>query len=214
MQTPLWQFWTDWAIKAIAAFGTFLVAFIALFGSWLRNWIWPPELTISLVSDEGHPLTVWTFDTTTGKQIHQTSGFWYFVRVENSTRWNPVTDVYIFLLAVEQENAAGELTPVWSGRQALHWRQDDSLQPKKIGYSSESDLCHILENPSQVKLGLLVANQMSPEIFTDKFRIAVTLQARGVEADSKPLRIKISWDGKWSADKDEMKKLHLVFNRV
>jgi hypothetical protein len=95
MQTPLWQFWTDWAIKALGTVATLLVAFVALFGAWLRNWIWPPELTISLVSDEGYSSTVVAFDTS-GKPIHQTSGFWYFVQVENSTRWNPVTDLYIF----------------------------------------------------------------------------------------------------------------------
>ena len=212
MQTPLWQFWTDFAVKAFAAVGTFLVAFIALFGSWLRNWIWPPSLSLSLVTDEGYPLKVGTFDTATRKQLHQTDGFWYFVAVENSTRWNPVTDVYVFLLAIEQKNAAGDLTPVWSGRQPLHWRQDNNLQPKKIGYTAECDLCHILEKPSQVRLGLLVENQMEPEVFAEPFSIAVTVQARGVEADSKPLRIKISWDGKWSSDKHEMKRRHLIFS--
>ena len=44
-------------------------------------------------------------------------------------------------------------------------------------------------------------------------QLIVTLQARGVEADSKPLRVKIAWDGKWSDDADEMAR-HMVVNEV
>jgi hypothetical protein len=52
----------------------------------------------------------------------------------------------------------------------------------------------------------------APDYYTEKFRIAVTLQARGAEKDSNILRVKISWDGKWSDDKDEMKHQHLVLS--
>jgi hypothetical protein len=37
--------------------------------------------------------------------------------------------------------------------------------------------------------------------YTDKFKIRLTLQARGVEKDSDELRIEISWDGKWADNK-------------
>ena len=179
MQAPLWQFWTDWAIKALGTVATLLVAFIALFGAWLRNRIWPPGLTISLVCNEGYPSTV------------------------------VATDLYIFLLSVEVENAAGDFEPIWVGRAPLGWRHESNPQPKKIGHSWECDLCHILKDPLEVRFSPLIPGQ-APDRYIEKFRIAVTLQARGVEKDSNILRIKISWDGKWSDDKTEMKRHHLV----
>ena len=44
-------------------------------------------------------------------------------------------------------------------------------------------------------------------------QLIVTLQARGVEVDSNRLRVKISWDGKWSDDADDMAR-HMVVEEV
>jgi hypothetical protein len=32
MSTPLWQFWTDWGVKALGTLGTFAAVLVALFG--------------------------------------------------------------------------------------------------------------------------------------------------------------------------------------
>lgn len=212
MSAPLWQFWTDWTIKALGTLATFVAVFIALFGSWLRNWMWPPHLTIALAGAEGYPSNLLVFDKTTGQQLHQTVGLWYFVRVENRTRWNPVTELHIFLLSIEEQDAAGAFKTTWFGRAALGWRHEANPQPKKIGYSAEIDLCHILKNPLQVRLSPIIPGQV-PDCYTEKFRIAITLQARGLEADSNVSRIEISWDGKWADNKDEMNR-HLVVKAV
>jgi hypothetical protein len=52
-----------------------------------------------------------------------------------------------------------------------------------------------------------------PEEFAQPFRLFLTLQARGVEAESNSLRLEISWDGKWSDAEAEMKR-HLVVKPV
>jgi hypothetical protein len=209
MQTPLWQYWTDFTIKALGTVATFLAVFVALFGAWLRNWIWPPTLTVSLVSSEGYSSNLWIFDKATGKQLHQTPGFWYHVSVENRTRWNPVTDLYIFILSIEVRDAAGNFIPSWVGRCPLGWRHESNPQPKKVGYSSECDLCHILKEPLEVRLTPIVPGQV-PDVYGEPIRIALTLQARGIEAESKPLRIEISWDGKWADNKDDLKRHFVV----
>ena len=211
METPLWQFWTDWTVKALGTLATFLAAFIALFGPWLRYRIAPPRLVIARTSDEGWQGILRTFDS--AGQSQDTKGFWYHVRVGNKTLWNPVTDVYIFLLSVEEPDAAGHFKTVWFGNAALGWRNDRDPQPKKVGHISyECDLCHILKSPLQVQLSPIIQGQFRTA-YTEAFRIALTLKAKGVEAQSDDLRIEISWNGKWSDDKVEMKH-HLVIKEV
>jgi hypothetical protein len=208
MQTPLWQFWIDWTVKALGVLATFLVAFVALFGAWLRNLIAPPQLRLELVSREADPLPLVIFDKRTGAKQHETSAFWYHVRVYNNTRWNPVTDVHAFLLLIEQSDAAGDYKPLWVGQAALSWRHEPSPLPKRIGYSAEADLCHILQNPLQVQLSPIVPGAV-PYVYAEACRIRVTLQARGLERDSELYPFEIVWDGQWSNDKVEMMR-HLV----
>jgi hypothetical protein len=208
---PIWQFWLDWFVKLLGAIATLSVAFIGLFGSWLRFKIWPPKLTIRLADEKGTPTTLVFFDKTTNQQS-QTPAFWYHVQVDNETRWNPVTELYIFLLLIEEKDASGAFKAVWQGRAALGWRHEANPQPKKIGYTSECDLCHILENPRQVCFSPIFRGQVR-DCYTEKFKIAVTLQARGLEAESNSLRIEISWDGNWSADKEELSR-HLVVKKA
>jgi hypothetical protein len=207
MQNPLWQFWTDWTVKALSTLATFLAVLVALFGSWLRNLIAPPHLTIALVSAEGDPTILRVFDRA-ANQVLETSGFWYHVRVENRTRWNPVTELYIFLLSIEQPDAAGDFKPIWIGHAPLTWQHEQNPQPKKIGYGAQCDLCHILKDPLQLRLSPIIPGQIPAE-YTAACRIALTLQARGIEADSGRLRIEISWNGQWSDDKAGMLR-HLV----
>jgi hypothetical protein len=38
----------------------------------------------------------------------------------------------------------------------------------------------------------------------------LTLQARGVEAESNVLRVQVFWDGEWSDNKDEMRRHFVV----
>ena len=207
MPTPLWQFWTDLTVKALGTVATFLAVFVALFGSWWRNVIVPPRLTISLARGDGFPYIL-RLENRETKEVRQTPGFWYHVRVDNHTRWNPVSDVYVFLLSVEELDAADQFKPIWVGQAALGWRLDANPQPKKIGYTAECDLCHILKDPLSVNLSPIVLGQV-PSIFTQATRLRLTLRARGIEADSNQLRVQIAWDGQWSDDKAEMSR-HLV----
>lgn len=204
MHAQVWQ--------ALGTFATFLAVFVALFGSRLRHWMIPPQLSIALSSAEGWPGTVYVFDPATNKATYQSSAIWWHVQVANKTREIAVTGVHIFLLSIEAPDASGIFKPVWDGYAALGWRHEPNPQPKTIGYPVECDLCHILKEPLEVRLSPITKGQV-PDRFTGPFKLALTLQARGVEADSRPLRLEISWNGKWSDDKAEMKR-HLVVRPV
>ena len=46
--------------------------------------------------------------------------------------------------------------------------------------------------------------------WTEPCKIAVVVQAKSLDGDSLPLRLEISWDGKWSDDAAQMKR-HLTW---
>src|SRR5712672_2692017 len=124
MSAPLWQFWTDWAVKAAGTLLTLLAVVVALFGSRLRHWITPPQLSITLSSAEG--MVAWLLT-----EESPINGIWYHVRVVNETRETPVTGVHILLQLIEDEKApeAG-----WEGSAPLGWRHEKNPLPKTIGY--------------------------------------------------------------------------------
>jgi hypothetical protein len=147
MSTPLWQFWTDWTVKTLAALFTLLAVCVALFGSRLRHWITPPKLSIELSSAEGMAGVLVTED-------RQTSAIWYHVRVVNKTRETPITGVHILLQLIEDEEASeAQGKRIWEGSAPLGWRHERNPLPKTIGYrDAECDFCHILEVPLAVRL--------------------------------------------------------------
>ena len=162
---------------------------------------------IALANAGGWPATLFTYDLAS-KTAAATAGIWYHVRVSNDTRWFNITGVHIFLLSMEAPDASGKFQTIWEGYTPLGWKLEPDPKPKIIGYPADCDLCHVINDPRQVRLSPLIKGQV-PETFTSSFRIAVTLQARGIEADSDRLRIEISWDGEWSDNRDEMMR-HLV----
>ena len=161
MSPPLWQFWTDWTIKALGTLATFLVVLVALLGSRFRHWIAPPRLTIVVANAEGWSAKLYTLDPQTRKATSETSGIWYHVRVDNQTRWNPVTGVHIFLLSVEAPDASGEFKLISDASSPLSWRNEPNPQPKTIGYHAECDLCYIIiKEPREVRLSPLILGQV------------------------------------------------------
>jgi hypothetical protein len=217
MGTPLWQFWTDWTVKALGTLATVLAVFVALFGSRLRHWLDPPKLVISLASAEGFPAVRYIINLKTNEAEHQTNGFWYHVRVDNKNRSTPATGVHIFLLLIEVPDASGDFKPVWNGYAKIGWRNDHNPEPKNIGYHAECDLCYVLSDPREIGLSPIIRGQVAPETFqatpqtsTRPIRIAMELQARGIESESKVLRVEISWDGEWSEDVAQMKRHFVV----
>jgi hypothetical protein len=78
-------------------------------------------------------------------------------------------------------------------------------------------LCSVLKHPSgrhTLSIHPLIQPFNLPSSWQDEVRFILTLQARGVDADSEVFRVEISWDGQWSDDTEEMAKHHLVVRPV
>jgi hypothetical protein len=192
-------FWWSWGVQLAIAAGTIGAVVVALFGQALRSKFFPPRLNLALVRPEGE-LTRFL----TGSQVR-----YYHLRVSNSRRWSPAQGVQVVLLQLEEPAADGSFRIAWRGDMPLGWRHQ-SLFPvaRTIGAEADVDLCSVTEEPTLQLHPLLVPFNLQA---TRKAAVnwIVTVQARGDEADSPPLRIKIAWDGTWNQGESEMRQ-HLV----
>ena len=142
-----------------------------------------------------------------------TDGLWYHVRVQNERRWNPASDAQVYLLSIEEEDAAGRPTSIWIGNAALGWRHESPQQPKRIGAPAECDLCHILKEPLGLYLSPIFPASVRPSGFQKKCRIVLTLLGRSAEVDSERYRYRISWNGEWSDDRSQQMR-NLVIEEI
>lgn len=205
------DFWWNWGVQAAIAVGTNAAVLVALFGGWLRARLTPPKLVLSLTSGNGSksPLTLRSPD---GSE-RDVESRWYHVRVENSRRWSPATQVQVFLLRIEEPDAGGVLRSTWIGDLPLRWRLQEVFPlVRNIGHAAEADLCNVVRD-KWVELQLLIVPKSLSVRYRGRCDIVVTLQARGIDCDSNLLRIKVAWDGHWSDDMTEMSG-HMVVRDV
>jgi hypothetical protein len=200
---PNWQFWLNWVAQVAIAVGTIAVVVVALFGDRLRARFAPPKLILTLENDRGvkTPVTLTGSDGNTSETV----GRWYHLRVINERReWSPAKQVQVFLLRVEEPDAAGEYKNTWVGEIPMRWAHQE-LSPlfRTVGYPVLCDLCSVVRD-SWIELHPLVVPFALNAKRKGGCNLLVTLQARGVEADSNLVRVKIAWDGKWADDADEM----------
>ena len=209
--TPTSEFWMGWIVQVAIAVGTISAVLVALFGGWLRGRLAPPRLMLKLENADGvkTPVSLKAPDGST----RETMGRWYHVRVSNERRWSPATQVQVFLLRVEEPDAAGEFKVTWLGEIPIRWR-DQEIKPlvRTIGHADDCDLCSVVEEKWLELHPLVIPHALDARRRTS-CRLIVTLQARGVEADSNLLRVEIAWDGKWSEDADEMAH-HMVVKGI
>ena len=205
--TPSWQFWMNWIAQIAIAIGTIGAVIAALFGHWLRGRFVPQKLVLKLLDDRGvkTPVVIAVREGST----RETIGRWYHLRVKNERRWSPATDVQVLLLRVEEPDASGVDKITWAGEIPIRWaHQEISPLLRKVGNSWSCDLCSVIKNecvqlhPIIVPFGL-DAKRMEASNMT------VTMQARSLESDSDPVRVKIAWDGGWADDSKEITR-HMV----
>jgi hypothetical protein len=217
------QFWLDWWVKVASAVFTLLAVLVALFGNWLRAWLFPPVLQISLANPHGERVEAKIYSTTISaganyppEPIKTIETRWYHIRVENRRRLTPATQVQVILLQVEEPNASGTYAARWAGAIPMRWRhmEVDPTTARTIGSPQEVDLLGVSE---EKQLGLQPLLTPSPldklALRNGSCRMRVVLQARALEKDSNILTVEIAWDGAWHAEPGEMAR-HLGVTTV
>lgn len=197
-------FWWNWWVQVAVAFGTIAVAVVAVCGDRLKHMWFPPKLKLTLANTEGTEARVGD-----GEKLAR----WYHVSVRNEARWSRANQVRVLLLQVEEPAPNGALQITWTGEAQLIW-ENEQLYPlaRTIGAQARADLFAVFESAVlQLRLAVIPLNLKFQR--EGGCKLTLTLQARGDEGDSEPLRVRVSWDGKWDPGVQEMRK-HLVLEPV
>lgn len=200
----------NWTVSVAVAVGTIGAALVALFGQAFRAKFFPPLLSLTLVSVEGEKTPIrLTWSENGQPKTRVEDGRYYHLRVSNGRRWSPANQVQIFLLRLEEPGPDGEFRSTWVGEVPLRWRNQETVPLlRTIGPSADCDLCGVVKDKWLELLTLIAPFNLDVKR-REGSSIVLSVQARGNEADSKILRVQISWDGKWEDGALEMKS-HLT----
>jgi hypothetical protein len=203
-------FWWNWWVQFGVAVSTLTAAIVALFGEAFRRKFFLPKLELALLGSEGEKTEVVSTEGTTRKSA---AVRYYHLQVSNSRRWSPATDVQVHLLQVEERGPSAKLQIAWSVAVPLIWRHQDVFPTSRtIGAPGDVDVCSVRED-RVLQLQVLVHPFNLITQFKEPIDRVLTLRARGNEVDSAPLRLRISWDGKWDDGTHEIGK-HFVIEPI
>jgi hypothetical protein len=187
-----------WKAILIGAAGTWVIAVIALaqrFGALFLR----PTLRVEM---EG-------FSGTIARHGNGLSARYYLMRVRNPRRVPPADEVQLVLTQIEKSGPHGpemlfdEIMPLGWARQELA-----PLLTRKIGPDALAALFFVQEDgvlgltPAIPSSGALATH--FPQFHKAPVTLWVMLRAVSIEADSRPIRLKIEWYGPWHAGRSEI----------
>lgn len=193
--------------QCFTAFGTVLVAILAIFGDLFRR---RPKLELSVHTPGGELTTVSNGSGT------KTPALYYHVRVRNMRKSVPARHVRLVCTKVSRKGPNGTfvLEPETVEAQLCWIFPKAHPQFPIIASEDTCDLGHLVKDGDRFAL--------LPYMWPNNFRgfvsanetICVYLIARADNYTSKkPYILEISWDGIWVDDRDEM-KCHLVVKQL
>jgi hypothetical protein len=164
--TPTEQFWWNWAVYAVTAVATTLVAVLAIWGEKIRHWFFQPSLRLSLVNPQGELTTIQVGgrNPETGEIRSQSEqARLYHVRVSNPRRrWLPINGVMVHLLQVHELGPDDTFQGKWIGDVPLRFRHFEVMPAQRtIGSEADADLCMIFRDRFQLLL-LVYPNNLDP----------------------------------------------------
>jgi hypothetical protein len=193
--------------QAVSAIATTVAVLVALFGQAFRDKFFPPLLALRLLSAEGELTTLTLTQVENGAlRQRQEPARYYHLLVSNARRWSPAKQVQVMLMRLEEPGPDGTLQPRWTGDVPLRWRHQEVFPiARTIGSEASVDICNVTGDRSLHLLPVITPNNLNV-VWRGACVVVVTVQARGAEGDSPPLRLRISWDGQWDAGAQEMQR--------
>ncbi len=192
------------AIQLVVAFGTIVVAVVAIWGNYLRSVLASPRLNLRLYKAEGEPTKY-----NNGRNLR-----YYHLVVSNKRNWAPAMNVVVHITLLERPGPDGEWRPaMYSGAVPLVWQFGQFYAGlPSIGREHICDLGRIVEGGEFELKTQFHPNNFDITVGENK-KARVHLQAVADNAKSNPLVVEVAWDGKWSPGTQEM-ATHLVVKEV
>jgi hypothetical protein len=229
---------SDW-IGLLGVVGTWLLAILAVWGEQLKSLLIHPTLTVKLADPRGEltvqsagwemqsysPEVKYTQEqkesieqygsVRTGSSVfteRRIATRYYHIKLSNQQRYRfpPAHQAQIMITRLELLGPDQQPQGVWQQPLPLRWRyqETDPATTRTVGPAVEADLFYVTEK-SSLHLTPMILPTNFPASYETAVRLWVTVQARSLETDSKPIRVQIAWDGHWEPGETEMAK-HLV----
>jgi hypothetical protein len=193
--------WPTLVVQALAAAGTIAVAVLAIWGDRFRC---KPRLQLELVDEVG----------TLTHDNDRRQGRYYKLRVTNGRSWAPARNTRVVLRSVHKPAANGALVPFpVSGPLQLTWQW---LVPQYPTLGAGEETCtfaHLIQG--EPRLAISVYNPVPnnfPGFLGANERMVIEVAAVCDVAESPPLFLEISWNGRWSDDTSEMRTNVVIKN--
>ena len=196
MTRETWQL----IIQGITAFGTLLIAVLAIWGEPIRLWLVGPKLEVSLSSSEG------TLNYAGNQRIPTR---YYHLRISNR-RKVPARNVRVHLTKILKPAADGRWVPqVLSGPLQLTWKFPTTRpQFLTIGPDDCCDIGNLQKGQKFVLTPYVIPHNFVGYLEANE-RMRIEVVAVSDNAESKPYCVEVAWDGQWSDDTLDMQR-HLV----
>ena len=196
------------------ALATFLAVLVALR---LHIKIFPPLLTLKLLSTDGEATTVTITTQNDGEVVSSRSeqARYYHLRLTNERSWIVATDVGVLLVGIETEDASGNYVEVWSGSLPVVATHYGVHPTRTLGAAPQDfDLCSVVRNKWLQLHTLIVPNNFPYRYRVGKeVRLRLTFQARSLEALSRLFVFELAWDCQWEDDTIKMRR-HMVVKQL
>jgi hypothetical protein len=163
-------------------------------------------LEVALVDPKGELTKVkrtWT-DESGRQQQRIADARYYYVVARNRRRYAPAHDVQVMLMSIEIEGPNGLPRVKAVGPVPLTWKLPE-LYPlvRTVGDEAIANLFYVIANKPLEFVAPVVPYNLAHQ-YPAPCKLWATVQARGIEGVSKPLRVAIAWDGNWDPGDTEM----------
>jgi len=195
-------------VQIAAAVATLVLAVVAIWGVAIKARLVGPKLELVLHDPEGDPIEMHAKDGS----IHPAR--WYHLRLTNKRRFATAHNARVVVTVISRPAADGtvDMCPC-PGPLQLFWQYPATLpQYLTLGPDRICDLGYLTKD-EKFKLALMVTPHNTDPYLAAKEEMYVEVVGQADEAESKPLRLRISWDGLWEEDTAKMTK-HLVVKPV
>lgn len=192
---------------AAEAIGTWAIAIIAVWGDWLKSKIFPPILSVELLSRRGGELIVAVFAD--GSQVQSR---YYHLRVTNKRKYSPANKVQIVISSISTPGPTGEPQVILNEPLPLRWRHQE-FQPLQLTIGHEerhADIVSVNERKQLILLTLFRTFNLQ-QTYTGSTHLWITARAEGENCHTDPFVIEIAWDGEWNPGEAEMER-HLTIS--
>ncbi|MBQ9664367.1 MAG: hypothetical protein IJV40_14575 [Oscillospiraceae bacterium] len=187
-------------INICIALATFLAAVIALFGEHWRKCLFQPKLTLKMKDELGE----------LNKTVEGIDARYFHIVVANKTK-ESAHNACVLLTQLD-ESYEGNRRTLWKGEIPLKWMYHKVYHTfvRDIGSPQKCDLFMLTQKSLAIQVLFETGNLRT---VWEKCDLYLMLSVKSDELMSKPITVRVIWDGKWSTDDGEMAK-HLTVKQI